>query len=75
MEAFRAKSDLGVSLIRNDGVHPTDTTDTADPNNGAFVWTDAVWTIWTPSGWLRRRRIPDRLAQRPGSLSVNYAAG
>ncbi|MCK0517851.1 hypothetical protein [Williamsia sp. DF01-3] len=42
MEAFRAKSDLGVSLIRNDGVHPTDTTDTADPNNGAFVWTDAV---------------------------------
>ena len=42
MEAFRAKSDLGVSLIRNDGVHPTDTTDTADPYNGAFVWTDAV---------------------------------
>ena len=42
-EAFSARSDGGVSLVRSDGVHPTSTSDVPDPNNGASLWTRTVY--------------------------------
>lgn len=48
LEAWRALPDQGVSLIRDDGVHPTDNTDVADASsgspasNGAQLWERVV---------------------------------
>lgn len=49
IEAFRSLGDLGVSLVRSDGVHPTDSSDTANAapgtaaTNGAQLWTRVVY--------------------------------
>lgn len=57
LEAFRARADLGVNLVRSDGVHPTDNTDTADAasgtaaSNGAQLWGRVV------AGWLTAKRL------------------
>lgn len=47
IEAFRSLPNYGTTYIRSDGVHPTDATDTADPNNGAYVWTQAVYSYFS----------------------------
>lgn len=57
VEAFRGLGDGGASLVRADGIHPTDNTDTADAANGvasangAQLWGRVVWA------WLRGKSL------------------